>query len=244
MRYFYSFAFVTSMFLTSVYVSVVATLMLPFPFRWRFWGIRYFSVVNLWVLKHFCRINYVVEGTENIPDESCIIFSKHQSMWETMAVQLIFPPLTFVVKRELLKLPFFGWGLKSLEPIAIDRKSGRRAIVQIVKQGIDRLSRGIWLVIYPEGTRSAPGTRQKYKIGGAILAAKSGHKVVPVAHNAGEFWPKGIFLRQKGTIKMIIGPPIETQNREAEAILKEAECWIETTMKQISTFPNYPEPEC
>ena len=108
MRFFYSFAFVTSMFLTSVYVSIVATVTLPLPFRWRFFAIRFFSVFNLWVLKSFCRINYVVEGKENIPDESCIIFSKHPSMWETMAVQLEFPPLTFVVKRELLKLPFFG----------------------------------------------------------------------------------------------------------------------------------------
>jgi 1-acyl-sn-glycerol-3-phosphate acyltransferase len=244
-QYFYSIAFVCTMFISSVYISIIGTLFLPFSFLVRYRFINFYSVLNLWVLKHLCRIDYRVEGTENIPqDEACIIFSKHQSALETMMVQRIFPPLTFVVKQELLWLPFFGWGLKAIDPIAIDRKAGRKAINQIVEQGIKRLKKGIWIVIFPEGTRSKPGTKYEYKKGGGILAAKSGHKVIPVAHTAGEYWPKGFFSRQTGTIVMSIGPAIETKGRKANEIMEEAECWIETKMKEISTVPGYPEADC
>ena len=244
LQYFYSLAFVGTMFISSVYISVIGTIFLPFSFHTRYWFINFYSVLNLWVLKHLCNIDYRVEGMENIPkDEACIIFSKHQSALETMMVQRIFPPLTFVVKRELLWLPFFGWGLKSINPIAIDRKSGRKAILQIIDQGIDRLKKGIWIVIFPEGTRSKPGTKLQYKKGGAILATKSGHRVIPVAHTAGEFWPKGFFSRQTGTITMSIGPAIETKDRTAEDVLLEAEAWVETKMKEISTVASYPNPD-
>ena len=244
LQYFYSLAFVSTMFVSSVYLSIIGTLLFPFPFNIRYRFINFYSVLNLWVLKYLCNIDYRVEGLDNIPDESCIIFSKHQSALETMMVQRIFPPLTFVVKQELLWLPFFGWGLRSIDPIAIDRKSGRKAIGQIVEQGIERLKRGIWIVIFPEGTRSKPGTKLPYKKGGAILASKSGHKVIPVAHNAGEFWPKGFFSRQTGTIVMSIGPAIETKGKKTEDIMKEAECWIETKMKEISTVATYPSSDC
>ncbi|MCK4864848.1 MAG: 1-acyl-sn-glycerol-3-phosphate acyltransferase [Gammaproteobacteria bacterium] len=232
------------MFISSVYLSIIGTLLFPFSFKIRYRFINFYSVLNLWVLKHLCSIDYRVEGLDNIPDEACIIFSKHQSALETMMVQRVFPPMTFVVKQELLWLPFFGWGLRSIDPIAIDRKSGRKAIGQIVEQGIERLKRGIWIVIFPEGTRSKPGTKLPYKKGGAILASKSGHKVIPVAHNAGEFWPKGFFSRQTGTIVMSIGPAIETKGRKSEDIMKEAECWIETKMKEISTVATYPSSDC
>jgi len=231
------------MFISSIYLSIVATIFLPFPFRVRYFVINFYSVLNLWVLKHLCNIDYKVEGQENIPDEACIILSKHQSAMETMIVQRVFPPLTFVTKRELLWVPFFGWGLKSLDPIAIDRKAGRRAIIHVVKQGIDRLARGIWIVIYPEGTRSKPGTKRRYKLGGAILAEKSGHKVVPVAHTCGEYWPKGFFARQSGTMRLVVGPAIETKGKTAAQINQEAELWIETKMKEISTIATYPSPD-
>lgn len=243
-QYFYSLAFVCSMFISSIYVSIIGTLFLPFSFSIRYKYINFYSVLNLWVLKHLCNIDYRVEGLENIPEnEACIIFSKHQSALETMMVQRIFPPLTFVVKKELIHIPFFGWGLRSIDPIAIDRKAGRKAISQIVEQGIERLKRGIWLVIFPEGTRSKPGTKMEYKMGGGILASKSGHKVIPVAHTAGEYWPKGFFSRQTGTIVMSIGPAIETKGKKAAEIMKEAELWIETKMNEITTTPNYPSPE-
>ena len=244
LQYFYSLAFVSTMFISSVYLSLVGTFLLPFSFTIRYRFINFYSVLNLWVLKNLCNIDYRVEGKENIPDEACIIFSKHQSALETMMVQRIFPPLTFVVKQELLWLPFFGWGLRALDPIAINRKSGRKAISQIVEQGIDRLKQGIWIVIFPEGTRSKPGTKLPYKKGGAILASKSGHKVIPVAHTAGEYWPKGFFSRQTGTIVMSIGPAIETKGRKTEDIMREAECWIEAKMKELSTIPSYPDCDC
>lgn len=241
---FYSLSFVSTMFISSVYLSIIGLLLFPFSFRVRYRFINFYSVLNLWVLKYLCHIDYRVEGTENIPDEACIIFSKHQSALETMMVQRIFPPLTFVLKKELLWLPFFGLGLRAIDPIAIDRKSGRRAITEVVKQGIDRLSKGTWVVIFPEGTRSKPGTKLDYKKGGAILASKSEHKVIPVAHTAGEYWPKGFFSRQTGTIVMSIGPAIETKGKKPEQIMKEAECWIETKMSEISTVENYPKPDC
>lgn len=245
MHYFYSLAFVCTMFISSVYISITGTLFLPFSFSVRYWFINFYSVLNLWVLKYLCNIDYKVEGMKNIPaDEACIIFSKHQSALETMMVQRIFPPLTFVVKRELLWLPFFGWGLRSIDPIAIDRKAGRKAINQIVEQGIERLKKGIWIVIFPEGTRSKPGTKLPYKKGGAILATKSGHRVIPVAHTAGEFWPKGFFSRQTGTIILSIGPAIETRGRKTEDVMKEAECWVESKMKEISTVDSYPKTDC
>ena len=245
LQYFYSLAFVCSMFISSVYLSIIGTLLFPFSFNVRYSFINFYSVLNLWVLKHLCRIDYRVEGKENIPkDEACIVFSKHQSALETMMVQRVFPQLTFVLKKELLWLPFFGWGLRAIDPIAIDRKAGRRAILQVVEQGIDRLKKGIWIVVFPEGTRSMPGSRLPYKKGGAILASKSEHRVIPVAHTAGEYWPKGFFSRQTGTIVMSIGPAIETKGKEAEEIMQEAECWIETKMKEISTVPNYPDSGC
>ena len=241
---FYSLSFVSTMFISSVYLSLVATFLLPLSFNIRYRFINFYSVLNLWVLKNLCQIDYQVEGKENIPDEACLIFSKHQSALETMIVQRVFSPLTFVVKKELLWLPFFGWGLRAIDPIAIDRKAGRKAIVQIVEQGIDRLKKGINIVIFPEGTRSKPGTKLEYKKGGAILASKSGHKVLPIAHTAGEYWPKGFFSRQTGTIVLSIGPAIETKDKTPAQIMQETECWIETKMKEISTISTYPDPDC
>lgn len=243
-KYFNSLVFVFTMFTSAVYISIVAIVFLPFSFNVRYRFLNYYSRFNLWMLKVFCNIDYVVEGIENIPgDEPCIILSKHQSALETMIVQRVFPPLTFVVKKELIRIPFFGWGLAAMDPIAIDRKAGRRAIIDIVKQGKDRLSKGIWIVIFPEGTRSRPGVKQRYKLGGAILAEKSGNRVIPVAHTCGEFWPKGFFARQSGTMRLVIGPPIETRGKTAAEINSEAERWIETKMKEISTIENYPDPD-
>lgn len=235
MMFFRSLLFSLSMLIASIIITGIGSLFLPFSFKVRYFIIGHFAKVNLWLLETICDIKYVVEGKENIPDGTAIIFSKHQSTWETMALQRIFPPQTFVVKRELLWLPFFGWGLYCLDPIAINRSAGRNAIKQIIKQGTERLKRGIWVVIFPEGTRVKPGTRGKYKIGGALLAAKSGYPVVPVAHNAGEFWPKGAFLKKPGTIKVVIGPVIETKGKPADQILAEAEQFIEGEMSKITS---------
>ena len=230
------------MIISTVIVATLALFLFLLPFSYRYAIVRTFAVMNVALLKHLCGLDYIVEGQENIPKNTAIIFSKHQSTWETMALQLVFPPQTFVVKRELMWVPFFGWGLSMLNPIAINRGAGRNAIRQIVSQGIERLKAGIWIVIFPEGTRVRPGQKVRYKIGGAILAAESGYPIVPVAHNSGEFWPKKQFLKKPGTIKLVIGPPIQTHDRKPEAILAEAETWIETTMAQISQPPLQPNP--
>lgn len=221
------------MIFAAVAISLFSQLLWLFPVLFRINVIRTYGLTTIFMLKHICRIDYKIEGAENIPAETSIIFSKHQSTWETMALQICFPPQTFVIKKQLLRIPFFGWGLAAMKPVAIDRGAGRSAINQIVKQGIERLKNGIWIVIFPEGTRGRPGHKLKYKIGGAILAAESGCPVVPVAHNAGSYWPKGKFLKQPGTITMVIGPAIKTQDRKPEEILSDAETWIENQMKRI-----------
>ena len=207
---------------------MLLTVVLPFAIRYRL--ISAWAQFQLIVLKHLCRLDYRVEGREHLPGGAAIILSKHQSAWETIAFQEIFPPQTWVLKRELLWIPLFGWALALLRPIAIDRGAGRVAIEQVIEQGRERLQSGIWVVVFPEGTRVAPGTRRRYGIGGAALAAESGYPVVPVAHNAGSFWPRRGFLKRPGTIRLVIGPVIDSHGKTAEEIRRQAEDWIENTM--------------
>ncbi|MCI0668565.1 MAG: 1-acyl-sn-glycerol-3-phosphate acyltransferase, partial [Methylococcaceae bacterium] len=187
----------------------------------------------LWLLKAICGIDHRIEGSENIPSGNAIIFSKHQSAWETISLQKIFPPQVFIIKRELLWLPFFGWALATCEPIAIDRKAGKAALRQVVDQGMRRLKSGRWVVIFPEGTRVKPGQIGRYGAGGGVLAHRSGYLVVPVAHNAGRYWPRNGFLKYPGTIRVRIGKPISPENRSANEINQAAQDWIEQQMAEI-----------
>jgi 1-acyl-sn-glycerol-3-phosphate acyltransferase len=178
-------------------------------------------------------ISYRVEGLENLPAGPAVILSKHQSAWETIVFQQIFPPLSFVLKKNLLYIPFFGWGLALFSPIAIDRAAGREALKQIEAQGKQRLKSGFWVLIFPEGTRVAPGESGQYQVGGAWLAVKAGVPVVPVAHNAGRCWPKNGFVKYPGEIVVKIGSPIETVGRKATQVAAESEAWIESTMRGL-----------
>lgn len=205
----------------------------PFPYRWRYRFITLWTHFNLWCLETICGLSYKVEGLENIPARNGIILCKHQSAWETLALQQIFPPQVWLLKRELLWIPLLGWGLAALDPIAINRKAGRRALQQTIAQGRQRLASGRWVVIFPEGTRVAPGTSGRYAAGGALLAEKSGCPVVPVAHNAGHFWPRNSFIKRPGTIRIALGPVIESTGRSAEEINALAESWIEGKMQEI-----------
>jgi len=234
MQYFRSLIYTILSWGTIPLVVVPAVILIPFPYRVRYAWITQWAHFSIWILKIICNLRYEVHGAENIPSGAGIIFCKHQSMWETMALQCIFPPQLWVVKRELMWVPFFGWALWMLESIPIDRGSGRKAINQIVKHGTDRLSKGRWVVIYPEGTRVAPGVRQRYKMGGAILAERSGYQVVPVAHNAGEFWSRRSLLKKSGCIQVVIGPVIDTQGKSAAEINQLAETFIEGEMEKIS----------
>ncbi|PVV05545.1 MAG: 1-acyl-sn-glycerol-3-phosphate acyltransferase [gamma proteobacterium symbiont of Ctena orbiculata] len=192
------------------------------------------SRINLWGLKHICGLDYRLQGTENVPEGSCIIFAKHQSAWETIALVSLIPgPKSWVLKRELLFVPFMGWIMVYFKPIAIDRKSGRKAVDQIIEQGTQRLETGKNVFVFPEGTRVAPGSRKRYGIGGALLAEKSGYPVLPVAHNAGVFWRRRDIRKYPGTIDVRIGPIIETEGIKAAEINKRAEEWIESTVDSL-----------
>lgn len=180
-----------------------------------------------------CGLSHEVSGLENIPDEAAIIMCKHQSAWETLALQLIFPPQVWILKRELLWIPIYGWGLAAMNPIAIDRSSKMRALKQIVRQGCERLQQGLWVVIFPEGTRVAPGEKGKYQPGGGMLAEKSNFPIVPIAHNSGYFWPKNSFRKWPGSIRMVIGPTINPQGKSASEITKQVEAWIESAVSEL-----------
>src|SRR3989339_1144557 len=213
--------------------STLALLTSPFPPLTRYRLISSYARTMVWLLGVVCGIRHEVRGIENIPKEPCIVMCKHQSAWETLALQKIFPPQVWVLKRELLWLPFFGWALALTSPIAIKRSDGKGAIKQLLKQGKERLAQGFCVVIFPEGTRVPFGTRGKYKIGGALLAASSGVPVVPVAHNAGRLWGRNAFSKHPGLITVSIGKPIATQGRKAEEINAEVEAWIENEIQQL-----------
>ncbi len=187
----------------------------------------------LFLLRVICGIRYRVIGAEHIPQTPSIVLSKHQSAWETLAFQQIFPPQVWVLKKELLLVPFFGWGLAMTSPIAINRSSKKAALKQIVEQGKDRLKQGFWIVVFPEGTRIAPGKKGRYGIGGAWLATHTGAPVVPVAHNAGHFWGKNALIKLPGTITVSIGAPIDPTGMEPGDLNARVESWIETEMTHI-----------
>ncbi len=181
-----------------------------------------------------CGIRHEVEGWENVPAFPVVLLSKHQSAWETLFIAGYFPPQCWVVKRELLWLPFVGWGLMALRAIAIDRSSGHSAREQVVRQGGERLKEGLGVTIFPEGTRIAPGQRGRYHMGGALLAARTGTPILPMAHNAGEVWPRYAFRKRPGCVKVVIGPLIAADGRDVPALNAEVENWIEGQMRRIS----------
>jgi 1-acyl-sn-glycerol-3-phosphate acyltransferase len=189
----------------------------------------------LMLLRIVYGIRWRIEGAERLPKQPSIVFSNHQSVWETFAFQAIFPPQSYVLKRELLWIPFFGWGLALMSPIAIDRARGTAALRQVARKGAERLAQGLWVIVFPEGTRLVPGAHGRWKLGGAWLAAASGAPVVPVAHNAGLVWPtSGRFPRRAGTITVRIGAPIASKGREPQAINDEARAWIEAQGKALA----------
>jgi 1-acyl-sn-glycerol-3-phosphate acyltransferase len=197
--------------------------------------------VNLRGASWICGIRHRAIGVENIPSGpgtgGHIVMSKHSSTWETLALTLFFPPLAYVAKKELLALPFFGWGFALASPITIDRKAGTDAMMQIAMQGRERFRQGFWIAVYPEGTRIRAGTRAKYKTGGARLALELGVPVVPVAHNAGWLWPKGVFGKRPGTVTISFGPPISPAGKDPLTLTTEVERWIEGEVARLGA-PN------
>lgn len=213
--------------------SLVALATFPLKPVVRYRVVTTWSRLMVGAAERVCGIRYRVLGAEQLPPPPYIVLSKHQSAWETLAFQQIFPPQVWVVKRELLWIPFFGWGLAMLAPIAIDRGAGPRALRQMLDQARDRLAQDFCIVIFPEGTRVAPGERGEYHPGGAWLAARTATPVVPVAHNSGETWRRNAFLKYPGTITVSIGAPIETRGLAPEEINRRVEDWIESEMLHI-----------
>ncbi len=228
-----SLLFYVGLFSSSILFTPFCLLIYPLSFEKRFYFITRWTIFNLWWLKITCNIKHTVEGLENIPANASIIMSKHQSAWETLAIQLIFPTQVWILKRELLRVPVYGRALASMQPIAIDRGSAIKSSKQIMRQGCERLAQGLWVVIFPEGTRVAPEQRKKYLPGGGMLAEKSGAMVIPVAHNAGFFWPRNTITKKSGTIQMVIGPAIDPNGKSASEITTEVEEWIESTVTSL-----------
>lgn len=220
---------------TMIPFALLSLLIGPLPFFKRYYIITRWTRFVLKLLRLICGIRVNIEGAEHLPQQAAIVLSKHQSAWETFAFQAIFPPQVWVLKRELLRVPFFGWGLKALEPVAIDRSKGRQAGEQLLEQGSDRLRRGIWVVIFPEGTRAAIGEHKRFKTGGARLAAHTGAPVVPVAHNAGLVWPRRSAPARPGVITLSIGPTIDSHGRTADEINAQAEAWIKARTHELET---------
>jgi 1-acyl-sn-glycerol-3-phosphate acyltransferase len=204
------------------------------PIRARRQFVMIWVHVAHWLIRHLLHIDHRLIGAENIPNVPCIIMSKHQSAWETIVLQNIFSLPSFVYKRELHWLPFFGWGVALMPFVGINRTASKEALTQVAARGKQRLAEGYPVIIFPEGTRVAPGHKNRYKVGGAYLAAKSGAPVVPVALNSGEFWRRKAFLKHPGTVTVSIGPAIDPAGLSPEDISRRVETWIESEMQRIS----------
>ena len=217
-----------------IYSVIVTITWLFLPLTARHKLIRSFLYTYIAALKYLCGIDYQVSGLENIPAaNNGIVFSKHQSAWETFFLPLIFHDPAVILKRELLWIPFFGWGLAASDPIAINRNNKSSAMQQIITKGKKRLDEGRWVLVFPEGTRVPYGQVGHYRLGGARLAAATGYCVIPVAHNAGRYWPKRQFIKRPGIIQVVIGPAIDSRDKTPEQILSLAKQWIESTVVRI-----------
>ena len=218
--------------LTPVYaLAVLALFWVPAVPRYRF--ITGWCALNLWGARWICGIRHRVIGAENIGEAPKIVVCKHSSTWETLFLSRLLPPLAYVAKKELLALPFFGWAFRLASPITIDRKSGQDAMRQVASQGRERFAQGFWIVMYPEGTRIPVGRRVRYKSGAARLAVAMQAPILPIAHNAGWLWPKGIMGKRPGTITLSIGRPIEPGTMDAATLVQQVEAWIEGEVARI-----------
>jgi 1-acyl-sn-glycerol-3-phosphate acyltransferase len=222
--------------LTILLGATVVLLTFWAPQRFHWWVCVGWCRFATWSLNFFCGIDVAVEGRENIPDEPCLIMLKHTSTFETFWHVTIFPQTAWVVKREMMWIPLIGWAIYlALDPIAINRESGRSAIKQVIEQGKEKFARGIWVSVFPEGTRMPPGKTRKYGSSGAALARDAGVKILPIAHNAGDLWRRRSFIKRPGTVRVRIGPLIDPAERPPKEVNLIAQEWIETQMHEISS---------
>src|ERR1700728_4962319 len=212
----------------------VMTLGFWLPYPAQFAIARTWARILFWVLERLCGLKYVVEGRERIPSGNHIVMSNHTSTWETVAQFLIFPPQVWVLKRELMWIPFIGWGLKLLRSISINRGAGHRAVNQVIEQGKARLAGGLWIIIFPEGTRVVAGETRKYGVSGALLATETGKFVVPLSHNAADFWVRRGLIKKPGIIRVVIGEPIDAKGKDPRELNDEVRRSIEAGLAQIA----------
>jgi 1-acyl-sn-glycerol-3-phosphate acyltransferase len=227
------FAIIVPLF-TAVW-SCICVLCYPLPLKYRFEVVMVWTRTVVWLLKVICKVDWQVQGQENIPrDRNGVILSKHQSAWETFYLPAQFRETAIILKRELYWVPFFGWGMAVTDPIGINRNDKSSAMAQVITKGSQYLAAGRWILVFPEGTRIAPGQVGKYRAGGARLAVEAGgYPVLPVAHNAGYYWSKRKFVKRPGTIQVVFGPLIETKGKTAEEVNEAAKNWIEATMLDL-----------
>lgn len=236
MLFFRSLLFFLGQAMSAVFFGLFGLMMFFFPYSFRYRFITSWSHFVIWWAKVVCGIHYRVTGKEHLPAKASIVLCKHQSAWETLFLQTILPPQSWVLKKSLLSIPFFGWGLRMLEPIAIDR-SKSSSIKQLLSEGKKRLEENRWVVIFPEGSRISVGKCGKYSKSGILLAKEADAPIVPIAHNAGVFWPKDAFIKRPGTIEVVIGPQIDPASSSVEEMQHQVKEWIESTTQSLPQEP-------
>jgi 1-acyl-sn-glycerol-3-phosphate acyltransferase len=236
MQLFRSLLFNTYMILSACLFGAFMSLCFWSPHGFQFAIARCWARCLLWVLARLCGLKFTVEGRERIPEGAHIVMSNHTSAWETIAQFVIFPPHVWVLKRELLWIPFVGWGLKLLRPIAINRGEGHRAVNQVVEQGKARLEEGLWVIVFPEGTRVVAGATKKFGFSGALLATATGKLLVPLSHNAGRFWPRRGIVKKPGTVHVVIGEPITSVGKNPRQLTDEVRRAVDAGLAKITAI--------
>ena len=232
-----SLLFTLSLFVSAIIGGTLELLIFWAPFKWKWRLARAWAGYNLWAGRVLCGMRVVTEGSENLPDVPSVALIKHTTAMETYWQIWGLPPQVWVLKRELLLIPLFGWGVGLvMKPIAINRKAGGPAVRQVIEQGRKKLAEGLWISMFPEGTRVAPGETRRYGVSGAAVAKEVGCPIVPVAHNAGDFWPRRGLRKHAGTIRFCIGPPIDPAGRSPKETNLIAQEWIENKMREISAL--------
>jgi 1-acyl-sn-glycerol-3-phosphate acyltransferase len=229
-----SLLFLLILLLVTPPYTLLVVLCRPLPHHLRRQSVVPWVNFTIWLVKHVLGIPYRLLGAENIPAGAVVVLAKHQSAWETLMLQEVFRDTVFVWRKEIKRLPFFGWALATTPMIETDRSVSRASLKSLVDQGRERLDHGYTVIIFPEGTRAEPGSQTRYKVGGAHLAAETGALVVPVALNSGDFWGRGALIKRSGTATVSIGPAIDPRGLSAKEITRRAETWIEAEMRRIS----------
>ena len=233
MQTFRSVLFTIILFVSALPYAFVVILARPFGTRASYRVAKTWVRLNMAACRTLCGLDFRIEGQAHIPDTNCVVFLKHSSAFETIAQFLVLPHQTWVLKRELIWAPFFGWALACLHPIAIDRGAGRSAVEQVIRQGKDRLAEGLWVMIFPEGTRMRAGETRRYGISGTLLAQQADTVILPIAHDAGDYWPRRGWRKRPGTIQFVIGPPVDPAGREPREVNEEIQEWIESRVAEL-----------